>query len=117
MKFLVKRKGNDFVLIDIMCVGKTLNMDSWFKFWENLEGIWGNPGEMPHIGWKISGVYRVNAADYFHISPKDFVRFIIMHPLRTCSLSTKVCIYNYVINVLFIHNSEDKKHLHTDLIL
>ena len=63
-----------------MCVGKTLNMDSWFKFWGNLEGIWGNPGEMPHIGltfwgnlegiWgnpgemphiglKIPGVYRV----------------------------------------------------------
>ena len=36
-----------------MCVGETLNMDSCSKFWGNLEGIWGNPGEIPHIGWKI----------------------------------------------------------------
>ena len=42
-----------------MCVGKTLNIDSCSKFWENLEGIWGNPREIPHIGWKIPGVYRV----------------------------------------------------------
>ena len=42
-----------------MCVGKTLNMGSCSKFWGNLEGIWGNPGEIPHIGWKIPGVYRV----------------------------------------------------------
>ena len=31
-------------------------MDSCSKFWGNLEGIWGNPGD---IGWKIPGVYRV----------------------------------------------------------
>ena len=43
-----------------MCVGKTLNMDSCSKFWGNLEGIWGNPGEIPYIGWKIPRVYRVN---------------------------------------------------------
>ena len=36
-----------------MCVGKTLNIDSCSKFWGNLEGIWGNPGEIPHIGWSI----------------------------------------------------------------
>ena len=42
-----------------MCVGKTLNMDSCSKFLGSLEGIWGNPGEIPHIGWKIPGVYRV----------------------------------------------------------
>ena len=42
-----------------ICVGKTLNMDSCSKFWGNLEGIWGNPGEIPHIGWKTPGVYRV----------------------------------------------------------
>ena len=41
-----------------MYIGKTLNMDSCSKFWGNLEGIWGNPGEIPHIGWKIPGVYR-----------------------------------------------------------
>ena len=29
-----------------MCVGKTLNLDSCSKFWGNLEGIWGNPGEI-----------------------------------------------------------------------
>ena len=44
-----------------MCVGKTLNMDSCSKFWGNLEGIWGNPGEIPHSGWKIPGVYRVKS--------------------------------------------------------
>ena len=43
-----------------MCAGKTLNMDSCSKFWGNLEGIWGNPGEIPRIRWKIPGVYRVN---------------------------------------------------------
>ena len=42
-----------------MCGGETLNMDSCSKFWGNFEGIWGNPGEIPHIGWKIPGVYRV----------------------------------------------------------
>ena len=36
-------------------------MDSCSKFSGNIEGIWGNPGEIPHIGWKIPGVYRVNA--------------------------------------------------------
>ena len=35
-------------------------MDSCSKFWGNLEGIWGNPGEIPHIGWKTPRVYRVN---------------------------------------------------------
>ena len=43
-----------------MCVGETLNMVSCSKFWGNLEGIWGNPGEIPQLGWKIPGVYRVN---------------------------------------------------------
>ena len=33
-----------------MCVGKTLNMGSCSKFWGNLEGFFGNPGEIPHIG-------------------------------------------------------------------
>ena len=41
-----------------MCVGETLNMDSCSIFLGNLEGIWGNPGEIPHIGWKIPRVYR-----------------------------------------------------------
>ena len=34
-------------------------MVSCSKFWGNLEGIWGNPGEIPQFGWKIPGVYRV----------------------------------------------------------
>ena len=42
-----------------MSVGETLNMDSCSKFCGNLDGIWGNPGEIPHIGWKIPRVYRV----------------------------------------------------------
>ena len=33
-----------------MCIGETLNIDSCSKFWGNLEGIWGNPGEIPHTG-------------------------------------------------------------------
>ena len=42
-----------------MCVGETLNMVSCFIFWRNIEGIWGNPGEIPQFGWQIRGVYRV----------------------------------------------------------
>ena len=38
-------------------------MDSCSKFWGNLEGIWGNPGEIQHIGWKIPRVYRVKQMD------------------------------------------------------
>ena len=34
-------------------------MDSCSKFWGNLEGIRGSPGEIQHIGWKIPRVYRV----------------------------------------------------------
>ena len=49
-----------------MCVGTTLNMDSCSIFWGNLEGIWGNPGEIPHIGWKIVRVYRVNIILFIH---------------------------------------------------
>ena len=50
-----------------MCVGKTLNMDSCSKFWGNLEGIWGNPGEIPHIRWQIPGVYRVNVKGHMYV--------------------------------------------------
>ena len=34
-------------------------MVSCSKFLGNLEGSWGNPGEIPQLGWKIPGVYRV----------------------------------------------------------
>ena len=45
-----------------VCVGKNLNLGICSKFWGNFEGIRGNPGEIPHIGWKTLGVYRVNAS-------------------------------------------------------
>ena len=39
-----------------ICVGKTLNVDICSKIWGNFEGIWGNPGEIPHNGCKTLGV-------------------------------------------------------------
>ena len=54
-----------------MCVGKTLNMDRCSKFWGNLEGIWGNPGEIPHIGWKIPGVHMVFYHSTVHVLRGD----------------------------------------------
>ena len=42
------------------CVGNTLSSDTSSEFLGNFEGIWGNPGEIPHIGRKALGVYRVN---------------------------------------------------------
>ena len=32
-----------------MCVSRTLNLDISSTFWGNPEGIWGNPGDIPHI--------------------------------------------------------------------
>ena len=52
-----------------MYVGATLNMESCSKFWENLEGILGNPPEIPHIGWKIPRVYRVVCNQYMMHEP------------------------------------------------
>ena len=37
-------------------MGSALSSDISSKSWGNLEGIWGNPGEIPHTGWKIRGV-------------------------------------------------------------
>ena len=37
-------------------MGRTLNKDISSKFWGNLKGIWGNPGEIPHVEWKIREV-------------------------------------------------------------
>ena len=34
-------------------MGRTLKFDIGSQFWGKFEGIWGNPGEIPHIGWKI----------------------------------------------------------------
>ena len=42
-----------------VCIGSTLNLGICSKFWGNFEGILGNPGEIPHIGRKTLGVYRV----------------------------------------------------------
>ena len=67
-----------------MSVGKTLNMDSCSKCVGNLEGIWGNPGEIPHIGWKIPGVYRVNRCILPNKSRKirniNFVMYMPVNP-------------------------------------
>ena len=43
-----------------VCIGSTLNVGICSIFWGNFEGILGNPGEIPHIGRKTLGVYRVN---------------------------------------------------------
>ena len=37
-------------------MGKTLSLDIISKFWGNFKGIWGNPGEIPHVGCKVCGV-------------------------------------------------------------
>ena len=42
-----------------VCVGKNLNLGICSKFGGNFEGILGNPGEIPHIGWNTLGVYTV----------------------------------------------------------
>ena len=39
-------------------------MVSCSKFWGNLEGIRGNPGEIPQFGLKIPGVYRVKNGSF-----------------------------------------------------
>ena len=69
-----------------MCVGKTLNMDSCSKFWGNIKGIWGNPGEIPHIGWKIPGVYRVKK---WLCRPVDFN---CQGPLHAVHVTGGICI-------------------------
>ena len=40
-------------------MSRTLKYDSSSQFWGKFEGIWGNPGEIPHVGWKIRGVLKV----------------------------------------------------------
>ena len=48
-----------FRFVKKVCVGKNLNLGICSEFGGNFEGILGNPGEIPHIGWKTLGVYRV----------------------------------------------------------
>ena len=56
-----------------------MNFDIYSKFWGNFEGIWGNPGEIPHIGWKIHGVQRVKEITL--MSPPKYVRYnVIIQP-------------------------------------
>ena len=62
-----------------MCVDNTLNMDSCSKFWGNLEGIWGNPGEIPHIGWKIPRVYRVKEVVNSVIEFSSYQLLLFLH--------------------------------------
>ena len=49
-----------------VCIGRNLNLGICSKFGGNFEGILGNPGEIPHIGWKTLGVYRVKEDKRFH---------------------------------------------------
>ena len=57
MKFHIEYKRNSFG--KKVCLGSTMNLGICSKFWANFEGILGNPGEIPHIGRKTLGVYRV----------------------------------------------------------
>ena len=51
-----------------VCIGSTLNLGICSKCWGNFEGILGNPGEIPHIGRKTLGVYRVKEyGPYIHV--------------------------------------------------
>ena len=60
MQFHIECKRNRFG--KKVCVGSTLNLGICSIFWGNFEEILGNPGEIPHIGRKTLGVYRVNTA-------------------------------------------------------
>ena len=54
-----------FRFVKKVCVGSTLNLDICSIFWGNFEGILGNPGEIPHIGRKTLGVYRVKMDEIY----------------------------------------------------
>ena len=54
-----------------VCVNNTLNVDICSKFGGNFEEILGNPGEIPHIGWKTLGVYRVRRGFHTPTNPDD----------------------------------------------
>ena len=54
---------NSFRFGKKVCIGSTLKLGICSKCWGNFEGILGNPGEIPHIGRKTLGVYRVNIWD------------------------------------------------------
>ena len=54
MSFQTQKKS--FCCDRYVCVGKTLKLDTCSKFWGNFEGIWGNPGDIPHTGSNFSGV-------------------------------------------------------------
>ena len=40
-----------------------MNLDICSKFFRDFQGIWRNPGEIPHIGWMICGVKMVKGHD------------------------------------------------------
>ena len=89
-----------------MCYGKTLNMKSCSKFWGNLEGIWGNPGKIPHIGWNIPGsiglkcnthgkgpsltLYKTFWQIYVHMHLQIYIYMYLC--INVCMF---VCTYNY----------------------
>ena len=45
-----------FIFNKKVLLGKILNVNFCSKVGGNFEGIWGSPGEIPHIGLKIRGV-------------------------------------------------------------
>ena len=89
-KIPCKTQKKLFCFYKYMCVGKTLNMDSCSKFWGNLEGIWENPGEIPHIGCKIPRVYRVNK-DILYIMTHDWSGYWIV--LDLFEIKPNTCIF------------------------
>ena len=63
-----------------------MNLDISSKFWGNLEGIWGNPGEIPHVGWKIRGVERVKTSHIYHFLELLILSAILGHFLFATAL-------------------------------
>ena len=51
---LFQMQGELFRFDEEVCVCRTLNSDISSKFWGKCE-FGGNPGEIPFIGWEISG--------------------------------------------------------------
>ena len=73
-----------------VCVGSTLNLGICSIFWGSFEGILGNPGEIPHIGGKTIGVYRVNLTKNWFSWPNIlFFFFLSKINIRVVSLGSK----------------------------
>ena len=57
MLFLIQKKSFCFDRWTVLC--NTWNLNICSKVGGNFEGFLGNPREIPHIGCKILGVYRI----------------------------------------------------------